>query len=98
MCYYEVESKLPSSGRFGSSNMFLLDCSSLVCLPLASLIVHLFSMNLLILRYCSLFRFLAASHHIYKYSCFIYENHSRLCSTYYFEEFLIPRGAEIYIS
>ncbi len=80
----------PRSGRVRSSNMFLLVCS-VTCLlnylQIASLIIHLFSVNLLVLL-CSLFRFFVISHHIYECSCFIYEVHSLLCCACYSEESL----------
>jgi hypothetical protein len=70
--------------------MLLLDCSSLVYLPIASLIIHLFSVHLLVHPFCcSLFRFFAVSHKVYECSCFIYAVQSLLCCACYFEESLI---------
>jgi hypothetical protein len=69
--------------------MFLLDCSALIYLQIASLIIHLVSVNLPVLLY-SLFRFLVIFHHIYEWSCNIYEIKFLLCCAYYFEESLAP--------
>ena len=77
--------------------MFLSDCSALVYLQIASLIIHLVPVNLLVLL-CSLFRFLVISPHIHEWACSIYEIEFLLCCAFYFEESLYPQDLEIYIS